>query len=149
MPLNPELVGRRYASESPYEVGREKVREFADAIGDPNPAYRDPAAAQALGYPDVIAPPTFATVISLAAAGQVALDPELGMNHRAIVHRDQRFSYTRPIQVGDRLLAVTHIEDLRSVAGSDLLTARIEIGTEEGEPVLTATSTLVARSESE
>ncbi len=58
--LDPAFVGRTYPRPPVYEVGREKIREFADAIRDDNPVYRDPAAAQALGYRDVIAPPTFA-----------------------------------------------------------------------------------------
>ena len=58
MALDPSFVGRSYPPTRPYEVGREKIREFAAAIGDANPAYTDPAAARALGHPDVIAPPT-------------------------------------------------------------------------------------------
>ena len=56
MPLDQSFVGRVYPPTAPYQVGREKIREFAHAIGDPNPAYRDPAAARALGYADVDRP---------------------------------------------------------------------------------------------
>jgi acyl dehydratase len=78
MPLDPSLAGRTYPPTT-YLVGAEKVREFADAIGDPHPAFRDPAAAEALGHPDVIAPPTFATVLTLRAAEQVLGDDEVGV----------------------------------------------------------------------
>ena len=67
MPLDQSFVGRTYPPTPPYEVGREKIREFADAIGDGNPAYRDPEAARTLGHPDVIAPPTFGIVLSMTA----------------------------------------------------------------------------------
>ena len=56
MALNAALVGRTYPPTDPYLVGREKVREFADAVGDTNPASHDVAAARALGYSDVVAP---------------------------------------------------------------------------------------------
>ena len=77
MALDQSFVGRKYPPTEPYEVGREKIREFADAIGDPNPAYRDADAARALGHPDVIAPPTFAIVLSMRAGAQVVADPAL------------------------------------------------------------------------
>jgi len=72
--LDQSFVGRKYPPTPPYEVGREKIREFADAVGDHNPAYRDPEAARALGHPDVIAPPTFGIVLSARAAAQVIRD---------------------------------------------------------------------------
>ncbi len=77
MPLDQSFVGRTYPPTSPYEVGREKIREFAEAIGDTNPAYTDPEAARALGHPDVIAPPTFPFALTYRAAAQVVEDPEL------------------------------------------------------------------------
>ena len=75
MALDQSFVGRTYPPTAAYEVGREKIREFAEAIGDPNPAYTDPDAAKALGHPDVIAPPTFAFAITFKAAGQVIQRP--------------------------------------------------------------------------
>ena len=80
MPINRDYLGRTFAAPEPYEVSRVKIAEFADAIGDPNPLYRDRAAAQAAGYPDVIAPPTFAIVISMASTARVVGDPGLGLN---------------------------------------------------------------------
>ena len=80
---------------SPYEVGREKIREFADAVGDMNPVYRDPAAARALGYPDVIAPPTFPIVLTLTAGHQVITDPDFGLDYSKVVHGEQRFVHSQ------------------------------------------------------
>jgi acyl dehydratase len=149
MALDPAFVGRIYPPESTYEVGREKIREFADAIGDPNPAYRDPAAAQALGYPDVIAPPTFAIVATMGAADRVTHDPELGLDYSRVVHGEQRFVHTRPVRAGDRLLTTIVVENVRSAAGNDMITTRADVATEDGEPVLSAYSTLVARGTAE
>jgi acyl dehydratase len=145
MALDPELVGRSYPPSAVYEVGRAKIAEFATALGDPDPAYRDPAAARALGHPDVIAPPTFAIVVSLDAANVVLADPDVELDYSRVVHGEQRFAHHRPIRAGDRLVATTTIENVRTVAGNDLLTTRVDLTTEDGEPVCTATSMLVAR----
>src|SRR3979411_2057477 len=113
----------------PYEVGREKIREFADEIGDQNPVHRDAQAARAAGYPDVIAPPTFAFIISMKANDALIHDPELGLDYSRVVHGDQSFLHRRPIRAGDRLVAVAHVDDIRSRAGNDFLTVRAELST--------------------
>ena len=145
MALDPSFVGKHYPPTEPYEVGREKIREFADAIGDPHPAYRDLAAARALGHPDLIAPPTFPIVVTMRAAGQVISDPALGLDYSRVVHGEQRFSYRRPVRAGDVLTVTVTVEDIRSAAGNDLITTRGVVATVEGEHVVTARSTLVSR----
>jgi acyl dehydratase len=145
MALDPGLVGRSYPPSAVYEVGRAKIAEFAAALGDPEPAYRDPAAARALGHPDVIAPPTFAIVVSLGAANVVLDDPDVELDYSRVVHGEQRFTHHRPIRAGDRLVATTTIENVRTVAGNDMLTTRVELTTDDGEAVCTAISMLVAR----
>jgi len=144
MALNSELVGKAYPSQS-FEVGREKIREFADAIGDPNPAYRDPAAARALGHSDVIAPPTFGVVLTRGSQLAVIDDRELGLDFTRVVHGDQKFSYTRPVVAGEVLQTTASIESARTVAGNDILTIRSVVMDVSGQLVLTARATLVAR----
>ena len=145
MALDQSFVGRKYPPTAPYEVGREKIREFADAIGDPAPAYRDPEAARALGHPDVIAPPTFGILLSMRAGAQVVADPELGLDYTRVVHGEQRFVLARPIRAGDRLTVTMSVEDIRSAAGNDILTTRGDVAPGDGEAVVTAYSTRVAR----
>ncbi len=145
MALDRALVGRSYPPSAVYEVGRGKIAEFATAIGDDSAVYRDPAAAQALGHPDVIAPPTFAIALTLEAANVVLGDPDVALDYSRVVHGEQRFAHHRPIRAGDRLVATTTIEAVRTVAGNDLLTTRVDVATEDGEAVCTATSMLVAR----
>lgn len=145
MALNPDFIGRTYPPGPAYQVGREKIGEFATAIGDSNPAYHDAAAAQALGYADVIAPPTFPFVIAMRAMAAATFDPELGLDYTRVVHGEQSFSYTRPIVAGDELVAVSTIENIRSVAGNDLLTTRTDISTVTGEHVVSSTSVIVSR----
>ena len=145
MPLDQSFVGRVYPPTEPYEVGREKIREFADAIGDQNPVYRDAAAAAAFGYTDVIAPPTFAIILSMRAGAQVIGDPALGLDYSKVVHGEQSFTYTRPIQAGDVLQVTASVESIRAAAGNDLITTRGDVTTADGEIVVTAFATLVAR----
>jgi acyl dehydratase len=145
MPVNHGYVGRTYPAGEPYEVSRVKIREFADAIGDRNPLYRDRAAAQAAGYPDVIAPPTFAIVISTASSGGVVSDPGLGLNYAMVVHGEQRFEYSRQLMAGDVVTAQSTISDIRDAGRNVLMTTQTQIRTLDGEHICTAHSTLVER----
>ncbi|WP_367134769.1 MaoC family dehydratase N-terminal domain-containing protein [Saccharothrix sp. HUAS TT1] len=147
MPLDQSFVGRSYPPSPPYEVGREKIREFADAVGETSPVHRDPEAARAAGHPDVIAPPTFAIVLSLGVNDVLIDDPELGLDYSRVVHGDQAFLHHRPITAGDRLRVELHVDGITSRMGNDMLALRAEITTEQGEPVTTAKSTLVVRGE--
>jgi len=143
--LNETFVGRSYPASAPYLVGREKVREFARALGETDPIYFDSDVARARGFNDVVAPPTYAIRMSMAAAENVVMDPELGLDYTRVVHGDQRFTYARPIVAGDELVTTVTIDGIRSAAGNDILTTRAEIRTTAGELVVTGVSTLVAR----
>ncbi|MBC6459513.1 MaoC family dehydratase N-terminal domain-containing protein [Actinomadura sp. HBU206391] len=143
MALNRDFIGRTFPPSEPYEVSRVKIREFADAIGDPNPIYRDIDAAKAEGHPDVLAPPTFPIVISL---GSPALaDPELGLNYAMVVHGQQSFSYTRPVHAGDVLVCEATITDIRAAGRNERMDVKTEIKTVEGELVCTAYNVIVER----
>ena len=145
MAINRDYVGRVFPASAPYEVSRLKIAEFADAIGDPNPVYRETAAARAAGHPDVVAPPTFAIVISMAAAGAAMADPDLGLNYAMVVHGEQRFSYLRPLTAGDVVTAQPTITEIRDAGRNVMMTTNTEIRTVTGELVCTAVSTLVER----
>ena len=145
MPVDPSHAGRSYPPTRPYLVGREKISEFATAIGAADPAYHDPQAARAAGHPDVIAPPTFPFVVTWAATRQIIDDPEIGIDFSRVVHGDQRFAYTRPIAAGDQLVCVVKIEEIFGRGGHDFVTSRTEVTTADGEPVVTAWSRLVVR----
>jgi acyl dehydratase len=149
MPLDQSFAGRSYPPTPPYLVGREKIREFAEAIGATDAEYHDPEAARAIGYADVIAPPTFAQVVTMAASRQIIADPELGMDYSRVVHGDQRFAYTRPVVAGDALVCVSSVDEITQRGGHDFITTRAEIRTEAGEPVVTVWSKLVQRGEAQ
>ncbi|WP_017623221.1 MaoC family dehydratase N-terminal domain-containing protein [Nocardiopsis chromatogenes] len=145
MAINRAFLGRAYPAPEPYEVTRGKIREFAEAVGDANPLYSDPATARDEGHPDVVAPPTFPIVLGMAGAGRAVTDPELGLDFSMVVHGEQRFRYTRPVRAGDLLDAVTRITDIRSVAGNELVTLESEITDPDGAHVVTAVNMLVVR----
>jgi len=147
MPLDASFAGRTYPPTASYEVCREKIREFADAIGDPDPAYRDPEAARTLGHPDVVAPPTFAVIVAFRGLDTIIGDADLGLDYSRVVHGDQRFSYRRPLRAGDRVTATAVVETVRSIGGNDILGVRCDLATEDGAAVGSAWSTLVARGE--
>lgn len=158
MGVNADFLGRQYPPEGVYEVGREKIREFAEAVagadggalaqgqgGAVHPAHTDPEAARALGYADVIAPPTFAVIIAQRSDARLVRDPEAGIDYSRVVHGEQRFVHHRPIVAGDRLVATLHVDGVRGAGGHSMVTTRSEITTEDGEAVCTATSTIVVR----
>ena len=145
MAINADYIGRTFESSEPYEVSRVKIAEFADAIGEPSPLCRDRAAAQAAGYPDVIAPPTFAIVVSAANSARVTHDPDLGVNYAMIVHGEQSFSHVRPLHAGDVVTSQSTIESIRPVGSMTTLTTVTQIRTTGGEHVCTARSVLVER----
>jgi acyl dehydratase len=145
MAINRDYIGKTYPVADPYEVSRVKIAEFADAIGDSSPVYRDRAAAQAAGYQDVIAPPTFAIVISMAGSAPAIGDPGLGINYAMVVHGEQRFEYSRPIMAGDVVTAQATISGIRDAGRNVMVSTDVEIRTIEGEHVCTAHSTLVER----
>jgi acyl dehydratase len=141
--LNRDFIGRAFPPSEPYEVSRVKIKEFAEAIGDPNPVYHDREAAKAAGHPDVIAPPTFPIVISLS--GGDLLDPELGLNFAMVVHGEQRFEYQRPLRAGDVLVTESTISGMRSIGRNERLDIQTVIKTVEGEHVCTAHNVLIER----
>ncbi|MCU1508865.1 MAG: hypothetical protein JWQ12_1130 [Glaciihabitans sp.] len=143
--MNPELQGRVFAPTPPYLVGREKVREFARAVFATSPLHFDPAAACAAGYPDVVAPPTFAVVVQEQTLAQLLAEPDAGIDFARVVHGDQRFSYSRPIVAGDELTATLTVAAVKSLGGHNMVTAESSIVDATGAHVVTATSTLVVR----
>ena len=133
MPVDPSLAGRTFPPTAPYTVTEERVREFAAAIGAP--------------YHGGPAPATFPIVVAFGAMTGLMEDPEVGIALHRVVHGEQRFSYTRPVQVGDVLTAELTVDSLRQIGGADIIGTRSEITDADGNPVCTAFATLVHRGE--
>jgi len=100
MPVNQDAVGKQWPPVT-YEVGLEKIREYAHAVGETNPVHLDREAALAAGFRDVVAPPMFCVVYSAPAMGPAVLDPEVGINLAAMVHGSQEFQWGEPVCAGD------------------------------------------------
>jgi acyl dehydratase len=143
--INPEFIGRTYPPTEAYSVGREKIREFALSLSDSSACYFEVESARALGYPDLVAPPTFAIVVTMKAGEQVVFDPELALDYTRVVHGDQKFTHHRPIFAGDELTSTVSVDSIRSVAGNDMITVKTEVHATSGELVCTVFSLLVSR----
>ena len=143
MPVNPELVGREFPPTPPYLVGREKVREFARAVFADAPAHHDPEAARALGYADVVAPPTFAMVIQDLTLQQLLSEPDSGIALERTIHAKQSFTWTRPIVAGDEVTGRISVTGVRAMGTGAMVTSQTEITDAEGAPIVTATSVLL------
>jgi acyl dehydratase len=144
MTSDPSVTGRSYAHARSYEVGREKIREFADAIGDPDPLYRDPDAAHARGYADVLAPPTFTFVLTLS--GWHVIMDDLGIDVARVLHVDQRFVYQRRLVAGDVIRASATVESVRERMGASFLVIRTDVVDATDEIVSSGYSTIMVRS---
>ena len=142
--MNPELQGRVFAPTEPYLVGREKVREFARAVFADDPQHLDPEAARALGYADVVAPPTFAMVVQDQTLQQLLAEPDSGIVLQNVLHAEQRFRYSRPIVSGDELTGTLSVTAVRAIGGNAMVTSEAEIRDAAGEHVVTAISVFVA-----
>lgn len=144
MPMNKELEGKTYDPVT-YEVGREKIREFAQAVGETAPIYHDPEAAKAEGHPEQIAPLTFPTVLHVRSGPQVIMDPDLGVNYSLVVHGTQEFEYRRPIYAGDVLTATPRIAEIEDRGPHEFLTIETTMTDDGGEEVCVARAVLISR----
>jgi acyl dehydratase len=112
---NVDLVGT-VIDRVAFPVEEGKIREFALAVGDPNPIYRDRAAAQSAGHPAIPAPPTF-SIVAGHWRDQAAMVARLGLDLRRIVVGEARWEYFAPIYAGDRLSAERTVTDVSERTG--------------------------------
>jgi len=143
--VNPQSQGKKYPATEPYLVGREKIREFAKAVQSVSPLNFDVFAAQAAGYEDVIAPPTFAVFIQELALKPVLVDPEVDLDFSRVVHGDQRFVHQRPIVAGDSLTGILEIASIKTLGAHAMVTMTTDVFANGDELVCQAISTLVVR----
>src|SRR4051812_9841548 len=135
MALNRDLVGREYGQVE-FEVERDRIVQFADAIGDDDERYRGD---------EPIAPPTFPTVLQIATGGQIVLDPELRLDYSRVVHGEQEYVIERPLRAGDHLVATPRIADIYAKGPNEFLVTETIIRDAHGDVVVTGRSTLISR----
>jgi acyl dehydratase len=109
--VDTSAIGKTYPP-STYAVGREKIREFAAAVGETNPLYFDVEAARMVGYADVVAPPMFAVVYGGRAVGPAVLDPELGIDFATLLHGSQEFRWGPVVVAGDEITTTASVKDI-------------------------------------
>ena len=144
MSVDASAKGKAYPPYE-YEVGREKIREFAQAVGEDNPVYFDREAARAAGFRDVPAPPMFAVVYSAGSVGPAVLDPEVGINFAMMVHGAQEFRWGEPVCAGDTVTTSTEVKDIRESAGMAFYVFESTSHNEDGQEVVRGTWTNIVR----
>ena len=144
MAPNPDAVGKTYPSV-PYAVGREKVREFASAVGEEGRVHHDPDAAREAGYADVVAPPMFAVVYSSRALAAALFDPEVGIDFASMVHSGQEFVWGPPVVAGDEITTELEVKEIAERGGLGFFVFRSRSTNQDGETVCTGTWTNVVR----
>ncbi len=144
MAIKTEAIGKVWPSSS-YQVGREKIKEYANALGIENPVHFDPGAARDAGFRDVVAPPMFAVVYSGPAMGPVMFDPEVGMNFATMVHGAQEFEWAEPVCSGDLITTTPRCLEIYEKDGKGFYVFESKSVNQEGEAVVRAVWTNIVR----
>jgi acyl dehydratase len=144
MALDRSKIGKTYAPVD-YEVGREKIREYANAVGEANPIHHDREAARAAGFRDVVAPPMFAVVYSAPAIAPAFFDGEIGMNFARMVHGGQEFAWSEPVCCGDVITTQASVKDLYERAGNEFFVFETVSTNQDGAEVVRGTWTAIVR----
>ncbi len=147
MSVDTQAIGKVYPAVD-YAVGREKIREFAAAVGETNPLHSEPEAARAAGYADVVAPPMFAVVFQIKSVGPAIFDPELGINFAMLVHGAQEFTWGPLVVAGDEIATTTTVKDISDRGEMTFYVFEAVSTNQRGETVCTGTWTNIVRSAS-
>src|SRR3954469_16200407 len=142
--MNTEAVGKSYPP-TVYAVGREKIKEYAFAVGETNPLHLDVGAARAAGFADVVAPPMFAVVFSAPAIAPGLFDPEVGIDFARMVHGAQAFAWGRPVVAADEVVTVATVKDISERAGNGFFVFESTSTAQDGETVAVGTWTNIVR----
>jgi acyl dehydratase len=144
VPVRTEAIGKRYAPLS-YAVGREKIREYAIAVGEQHPLHHDLATARAAGYADLVAPPMFAVVYCRASLGTALFDPEVGIDFARLVHGSQAFRWGELVIAGDEISTVLTVVDISERTGLGFYVFESTSSNGRGELVCEGTWTNIVR----
>jgi len=144
MPVKTEAIGKTYEPVV-YAVGREKIREYARAVGETNPVHLDVDAARAAGFADVVAPPMFAVVFSAPSVAPPIFDPEIELNFAMMVHGGQEFVWGPPVVAGDEITTTTCVKDISAQDGRGYYVFESTSVNQRGEQVCRGTWTNIVR----
>jgi acyl dehydratase len=141
--INTDITGMVWEYPDSYEVGREKVREFAKSVKADDPACLDEDAAAQLGYDGLVAPPTFVTILGKMVQADFMRNVDTGYETLQMVQVDQRFVYHKPILAGDVLHARMEVHSVVERFGADIVVTRNTCTNQAGEVVLEAWTTVM------
>ncbi|MFZ1163024.1 FAS1-like dehydratase domain-containing protein [Mycobacterium sp.] len=141
-----DLIGTHYRYPDYFEVGREKVREFALSIKDSHPSHQSEESAAEFGYDNVVAPLTFLAVAGRRVQMDVFTKFDIPINMARVLHRDQKFLYHQPIKVGDRLYFDTYLDSVIESHGTVIAEIRSEVTDVDGNPIITSIVTMLGES---
>jgi acyl dehydratase len=144
MPVNTQAVGKTY-EPALYAVGREKIKEYARAVGETNPVHLEVQAARDAGYADVVAPPMFAVVYSAPAVGPPIFDPDLELNFAMMVHGAQEFEWGQLVVAGDEITTTARVKDIFEKDGRGYYVFESISANQSGEQVCRGTWTNIVR----
>jgi acyl dehydratase len=144
VPVDASAKGKTYPPFQ-YEVGKEKIREYAAAVGEDNPVYFDRDKAKEAGFRDIPAPPMFAVVYSAGSVGPAVLDPEVGINFMMMVHGGQEFVWGEPVCAGDTITTETEVKDIEERGDKVFYVFQSVSRNQEGQEVVRATWTNIVR----
>jgi acyl dehydratase len=144
MAVKTEAIGKTYPPTT-YEVGSEKIREYANAIGADNPVHHDRDSAVAAGYRDLVAPPMFCVVYSARAVGAGVFDPEVGINFATMVHGGQKFEWGEPVCAGDVITTEARMVSISERGGMGFYVFESVSSNEDGDEVVRGTWTNIVR----
>ena len=144
VPVNTAAIGKQYEPVT-YAVGREKIREYAHAVGETNPLHHDVEAARAAGYSDVVAPPMFASVYCSRAIGPAMFDPDVGIEFARLVHSGQEFTWGPLVVAGDEVTTTLTVKDISERAGSGFYVFESVSKNQDGEVVCVGTWSNIVR----
>jgi acyl dehydratase len=140
-----KLVGAHHRYPDHYVVGREKIREYAVAVKNDDPAYHDEAAAAELGHPAAPAPLTFISILGYQAQSSFFEAHNIATADMKIVQVDQVLNFVRPIFAGDKLYCDVYVDSVRQAHGTDIIVTKNIITNDKGEVVQEAFTTLAGR----
>jgi acyl dehydratase len=144
MPVEDKAVGKTWGPET-FEVEADRIRQYADAVGEAGRVHQDSDAAREAGFRDVVAPPMFAVVYSAPAMGQAILDPEVGINFGAMVHGGQAFEWGEPVCAGDRITTNAECKEIYERDGKGFYVFETVSTNQDGDEVVRATWTNIVR----
>lgn len=144
MPVETKAVGKEYPSVT-YEVGAEKIREYADAVGESGDVHHDREAARVAGFRDVVAPPMFVVVYSARAMAPGIFDPEVGINFATMVHGGQEFVWGEPVCAGDTIKTTARVADISEKDGKGFYVFESVSTNQDGQEVVRGTWTNIVR----